>query len=164
MVRILYDPEHLISPTGEQIISNISEYAEVYTRLLSAVQNSQDMRFIIHLQAVYQWLKNLATRYPQGTFLFETLDARQALAQRWGVSLPPEVRNQEILASGLLALHLPQAQPGQSFADLLLAHFYSPFLAGKTFPFTQLHQLLQPEVWQVKHTDPLCKRPSKMVE
>lgn len=160
MVRILYDPEHLVSPIGEQTVSNVAEYARAYAHILATLQNSQDFRLLVHHQAVYQWLKNLSLRYPQGAFVFETLDARQALAQKWGLSLPAEVRNEEIKASGLLALDL-QAQLGQSFEDLLLAHFYSPLFGAKTFPFTQLLQLFasfDATRWQTNRANPLLAR------
>ena len=159
-MRILYDPEHLVSLAGEKSISNISEYVGVYARILESLRTNQDFRLVVHHQTVYQWLKNLSLRYPQGTIVFETMDARQALAQNWGLSLPDNVRNEEILESNLLQLDL-EAQPGQDFADLLLAHFYGPPFSAKTYPFTQLPKLFQavdPEKWQANSGNHLLKR------
>ena len=160
MVSILYDPEHLVPPAGEQTVANVSEYAGAYARLLAALQNNQDFRLVVCHQAVYQWLKNLAARYPQGAFVFETLDARQALAQKWGVPIPDETMNEEVQATGLLQLDL-HAQPGQDFTDLLLMHFYSPLFSAKAFPFTQLPQFFQSLdniKWQNNRTNPLLAR------
>ncbi len=84
MVRILYDPEQLASVSGDQTISNISGYVRAYSSLLTVLQNKQDLLLVVSHQAVQQWLKNMASRYPQGTFDFEILDARQAIAQKWG--------------------------------------------------------------------------------
>ena len=160
MVQIIYDAEHLVPPVGEQTVANVSEYAGAYARLLAALQNNQDFRLVVRHQAVYQWLKNLAARYPQGVFVFETLDARQALAQKWGLAIPGEVSNAEIQASGLLQLDL-HAQPGQNFADLLMAYFFAPLLSAKTFPFTQLPQLFDAvdlQTWQANRAVPLLAR------
>jgi len=160
MVRIIYDPEHLVSLAGEQNVSNISEYVGAYVRILAALQNNQNFRLFVHHQAVFQWLKNFSVRYPQGTFVFEMLDAREALRQKWGVELPDELRNEEILESGLLELDL-QPQPGQSFEDLLLSHFYAPLFRAKSFPFTQLPQLfasIDEERWQDNRVHPLLER------
>lgn len=160
MVRIIYDPEYLVPALGEQAISTISEYVGAYAHILADLQDNQDLRQVIHNQTVFQWLRNLSLRYPQGTFVFETLDARQALRQKWGVELPDTLRNEEILKSGLLELDL-QPQPGQSFEDLILAHFYAPLLSAKIFPFTQLPQLLasiDEERWQANRANPMLMR------
>jgi len=161
MIRILNDPEHLVLLTEEKTVSNISNYVEVYAHLLTTLQSKQDLQLVVRHQTVYQWLKNLASRYPQGTFIFETLDARQALVQKWGVSLPDDVRNEEILEAGLLEIDIPKAQPGQDFADLLMTYFYGPLFSTKIFPFTQLPQLFQAldsKKWQDNRANPLLAR------
>jgi hypothetical protein len=160
MVRIIYDAEHLVSLAGEQTVSNISEYVGEYGRILDAMQSNQDLRLVVHNQTVFHWLRNLSLRYPQGSFDFQMLDARQALRQKWGVELPDELRNEEIQETGLLTLDL-QPQPGQSFEDILLTHFYAPLFSAKTFPFTQLAQLfdsIDSARWQANRADPLLAR------
>jgi len=160
MVRIIYDSEYLVSLAGEQTVSNISEYVGAYAHILVALQNNQDLRLVVCNQTVFQWLRNLSVRYPQGNFDFQTQDARHALTQKWGVELPNELRNEEILESDLLGLDL-QPQPGQSFEDLVLAHFYAPLFSTKLFPFTQLPQLLasiEEERWQANRVHPMLER------
>ncbi len=160
MIHITYDSQKLITPTPKNNIENIGDYPKVYASILLALQSDNDFHCTVYSSPIIQWFKNLSLRYPQGTFVFETLDARMALAQKWGVFLPDEVRNDEIMASGLLQLDL-KAQPGQDFVDLLLAHFYGPLFSVKTFPFTQLPQLFQAvddEQWQANRTNPLLAR------
>lgn len=158
MIQIVYTSEYQISSVAIEITANTADYAGAYARILEALHGNQEIRLVVQHQTVFQWLKNLAARYPQGTFTFETLDARQALAQKWGVPIPTEVRNEEVQTSGLLALDL-HAGPGQDFNDLLLAHFYSPLLTAKTFPFTQLPQLFQASgAWQTHRADSLLAR------
>jgi hypothetical protein len=161
MIRITHDAQKLTSSTTKNIIEDIGSYSHKYAAILMALQSNSDFHCTVYPSTVIQWLKTLASRYPQGTFIFETLDARRALAQKWGVSLPDDARSEEIMASGLLQLDIPQVQPGQDFADLLLAHFYGLLFSAKTFPFTQLPQLFQMvdvERWQANRTNPLLAR------
>lgn len=160
MIHIIFDTQKLMSPTSQNIIRNIGEYPVAYVAILLAHQSKSDLHYTVYISSVLQWLKNLSLRYPQGTFIFETLDARQALAQKWGVVLPAELRNEEIIESNLLALDL-QPQPGQTFEDLLLAHFFAPLFSAKSFPFTQLAQLfatIDTARWQENRANPLLAR------
>ena len=96
----------------------------------------------------------MANRYPQGIFVFETIDARGALANQWGCEIPITVTNDDITQMGLLKLGL-QGQPGFSFEDTLLAYFYAPFFTANTSPFTQLSALLSavdPAKWQAHYS------------
>jgi hypothetical protein len=160
MIKIGLDSGNLLRDVGDISISDVSDYPQTYERLLKFVQQNRNALVIVRQQAVYQWLRNLSTRYPQGTFVFETFDARNALEQKWSLSLPLDLRNEEITNNGLLQLEL-QPQPGQSFEDILLVHFFNPLLASKTFPFTQLPQLLQGidvEHWKTNRRTPLLAR------
>jgi hypothetical protein len=102
----------------------------------------------------------MSRRYPQGTFTFETIDARGALSNSWGVDIPETVTNEEIMQTGLLSSDL-HPQPGSSFEDTLLAHYYAPILTSKTFPTTRLPSLLEavePQKWKDNLSTPLLAR------
>ena len=160
MIHIIYDAQKLVNPTFRNTIKSIGEYPGEYKAILAALQSNDDYHCIVYLSPVFEWLKHLSQRYPQGTFVFETLDARQALAQKWDIALPHDLRNEEILESGLLQLDL-HARPGQNFNDLLLAHFYAPLFSAKTFPFTQLPQLFQSieaDKWRANSANHLLAR------
>jgi hypothetical protein len=160
MIHIKYDTLGLVTTQPSNVVADIKGYPIAYDAILSAIYSSQDLEFYIYSSPILQWFKNMSLRYPQGTFVFETIDARQALAQKWMLSLPTDLRNEEIIESGLLQLEL-QPQPGQNFEDILLVHFFNPLLARKTFPFTQLPQLLQGidvEQWKTTRRTPLLAR------
>jgi hypothetical protein len=161
MIRIIYDSENLISLSGEKTVSKIAEYAEAYAHVLDAIQNHQELRLVVHQQPVFRWLNSLSLRYTQGNFVFVIFDARKALEDRWQTALPADLTNEEIKDTCLLDLDLQAPQPGQSFTDILLAHFYIPLLSAKTFPFTKATQLLNAvdlESWQANQTNPLLAR------
>jgi len=120
--------EYLVSTVS--LVSNINastikEYPLVYSNLLETISKNKKITVIVNNPVLLQWLKNMASRYPQGTFVFETVDARGVLAQRWGVEIPDSVTNEEIIHAGLLSLDL-RPQPGFTFEDTLLAHYYAP--------------------------------------
>lgn len=160
MIRIIYDPEHISLLPGEQTLSNLSEYAKAYSSILGAYENHKDVQLIVHLQAVFQWLKNSSSRFPSETFIVETINAQVVLTQCWGIDIPSSVTNEDILQAGLLSLDI-QPQPGFTFEDILLAHFYSPILTSKTFPFTQVTSLIEavnPQQWKANLGIPLLAR------
>ena len=83
----------------------------------------------------------MASRYPQGSFIFATMDARSSIANRWSIDIPTSVTNEDILSASLLSLDI-NPKPGYSFEDVLLAQFYAPIFTANTFPFTQVTTLL----------------------
>ena len=160
MIHIIYDAKLLSSHTEEPKISKISEYVNAYSNILASFHNHRNIRYVIYIKPVFQWLKNMAARYPQGTFIFETVDARGVLAQCWKVEIPASVTNEEIIQAGLLSLD-QRPQPGFTFEDTLLSYYYTPMLTSKTFPFTKLPSLLEavdPQQWKAHLGNPLLAR------
>ncbi len=159
MIKVIYDPQDLTS-SQENKFRGISSYPQVFKTCLDSLSEKKNQTIILAQPVLLQWLKNLASRYPQGTFVFETLDSRAALVQRWGMVIPISVTNEDILQVGLLNLDI-HPQPGFTFEDTLLDHFYSFLLVSRTFPFTQLAGLLNavdPEKWQSNRAIPLLAR------
>ncbi|MCX8063071.1 MAG: PglZ domain-containing protein, partial [Anaerolineales bacterium] len=150
MISIQYDPNLLLTRSSPDLcVDSFRDYLLLYQKLLEAIPKGQSLTVVIQNGVIHEWLKKMAVRYPQGTFVFESVDARSVLAKQWGVEVPPSVSNQEILQLNLLALHLTP-QPGFSFADILLAHFYAPIFTSKNFPQTQITVLLNavdPQRW-----------------
>src|SRR5260370_7306421 len=160
MIRIIFDPTDL-SANKNKSIRNISEYPLSIKDSIYSLSEGRDLTIFIIQPVMLQWFKNMATCYPQGTFVFETFDASGALAQRWGIDIPATITNEDILQSGLLSRDL-QPQQGFSFEDTLLAHYYAPIMTSKTFPFTQLATLLdavKPEQWKENLAVPLLPPP-----
>ena len=159
MITVVYDPLDLVHhPDGK--VSKISEYPKVIQGFLKDFDDGQLRTIFIANSVILQWFKNMSMRYPQGTFTFETADARGALAQRWGIDIPETVTNEEIMQAGLLSSDL-HPQPGFSFEDTLLAHYYAPNLTSKTFPITKLPSLLEavePQKWKDNLSIPLLAR------
>ena len=160
MIHILIDTNRIIPPTSQVVLKNISEYPGIYARIGEGIQNKQDQVIIVQHLTIVQWLRNMAVRYPQGSFEFAIIDARSALAQRWEIEIPASVTNEDILQNDLLTLDL-RPQTGFDFEDTLLVHFYGPLFGVKTFPFTQLPQLfvyINEERWQVNRANPMLVR------
>ncbi len=160
MIYILADDSAQVPIADGNVLESISEFPAYFAQCLDCLDSHQDLKIYVRPRAVVQWFRNMASRYPQGAFVFETIGAREVLAQRWQVSIPTAVSNEEIVQAKLLSLDL-QPQPGQSFEDVLLGHFYAPILAAKNFPFVQPAQLLSVvdvDKWKANATVPLLAR------
>jgi hypothetical protein len=160
MIKIIEDPGNLSFGTNIKRMDSVASYPHHIRDIQRAYEAHYEYSLAVSQTVVIQWLKKMAARYPQGVFVFETMDARVVLEQRWGINIPTSVSNEDITQAGLLSLDL-LPQPGFRFEDTLLAHFYAPILASKTFPFTQLTSLLQPidpQRWRANKTIPLLAR------
>ncbi|GAP21872.1 hypothetical protein [Leptolinea tardivitalis] len=160
MIKVHLDQNQLFQHRNTTIVSNFSGYVSTYAIILRIIEDKGDSTIVVSNIAIFQWLKNMANRYPDGTFVFETIDARGTLAQRWALDIPTGVTNDDIQGAGLLSLDL-HPQPGFSFEDVLLAHFYAPILTSTTFPLTQLVTLLNAvklEQWKTNLAIPLLAR------
>lgn len=160
MIEIIIDPHQYLDEKNGQVLEDISEYPAILHRVQQVILDQEDLRILVRPRIVVEWFKNMAKRHPQGTFIFEEMDTRRALQERWRMAIPERVSNTEIKELGLLDL-LIKSQPGQSFDDILLSHFYSPYLSAKTFPFTQIasfFEIVDMECWQANRADPLLAR------
>jgi hypothetical protein len=159
MIKIIYDPIDLVQHTDGKI-RKISEYPQLIQRCLNCLSGGETQTIFLANSVILQWLKNMASRFPQDTIVFETIDARGALSQRWDIAIPAYTTNEEILQTGLLESDL-RPQPGFTFEDTLLANYYNPILTSKTFPFTKLPSLLDavdPQKWKANLGIPLLAR------
>lgn len=159
MIHIINDPDHLV-PSKVDFIHNNSDYVNAYHVIESSIQHQNNITLVVRNLTIFHWITNMSRRYPQGAFAFETIDARGALSQRWGIDIPDTVTNEEIMQTGLLSSDL-HPQPGFSFDDTLLAHYYAPILTSKTFPTTKLASLLEAvdlQKWKDNLSIPLLAR------
>lgn len=160
MIKVQFDQNHIRPQINLTKLVEITDYTLAYRTILRNIEEVVDTTIFVSNPVIIQWLRNMSSRYPQGTFLFETIDARSALAQQWNVDVPSSVANEDILQMGLLSSDL-RPQPGFSFEDTLLAHFYAPIFTSKVFPFTQMTALLEstnPQQWKANLAIPLLSR------
>ncbi|BBB49222.1 PglZ domain-containing protein [Pelolinea submarina] len=160
MIKIVQDPNKLGFGIAVDQMNFIAEFPHRVKEIQQAFENHQAYTLVISQPVVIQWLKNMSTRFPQGVFVFEIVDARGVLAQRWELEIPASVTNEEIILADLLVIDI-HPQPGFTFEDTLLAHFYAPILTSMTFPFTQLSSLLEsvdPQKWKANLGIPLLAR------
>jgi hypothetical protein len=160
MITIRVDQNHIIPQKNLTKIIEIIDYASAYSSILRNIENGTDTTVYVSNPVIVQWLKNMSSRYSQGTFLIETIEARTAMAQQWGIDIPVSVTNEDILQTGLLTSDL-RPLPGYTFEDTLLSNYYAPILTSKTFPFTKLPPLLEtvdPKKWKANLGIPLLVR------
>jgi len=164
MIHILNDLNGLISSSGHILIAKADEYPGIYQKMVKSLEKNHDFEIVVRKSVVNQWFKTMSQRYPQGTFVFEEVDARGALARRWQMHIPEHVTNKDILEADLLSLDL-SPQPGFGFDETILAHFYSPLMTARFFPMAQIAQLLQvvsDSKWQENQKSALLERIYRM--
>lgn len=96
MIKIIYDPQDSTS-ARENKVREISTYPQLVKSCLASLNKGKNLTIILAQPVLLHWFKNMSARYPQGTFVFEALDARLALAQRWGMAIPDSVAKEDIL-------------------------------------------------------------------
>ena len=93
MIKVVSDTNHFGNTANGEILDAIENYPAAYAKCLTAFNSQTDLVIYVSQSATFTWIINMALRYPQGTFVFETLDARQALAQCIGMEIPTRVTN-----------------------------------------------------------------------
>ncbi|MFC1533223.1 hypothetical protein ACFL7M_07660 [Thermodesulfobacteriota bacterium] len=105
------------------VLSEIKDYVPGYERILYAIEDSIDLTVYVRNTTIEHWLKNMASRYPHGKFEFKTMDARSYLEQKWETSIPDDVSNEDIVASGIMEADITPRK-GDSFENIILEYFF----------------------------------------
>ena len=92
MINIFVSSLGLLTSQGK-CVQTISEYPAAYLNIINAVESRTNLTLNVKTGVVLHWFKNMSTPYPQGTFVFKTLGARAAMAQRWKIkaNIPPAI-------------------------------------------------------------------------
>jgi len=141
MIHIVSDFNRLIKENNELVISVVADYVHAYARILEAYENKEELAVYVQLKPIEHWFRQMAGRYPEGSFAFERIDARIRLQQLWDIHIPEAIDPAEIVEAGLLDLDLTP-NPGERFEDYLMEIFYDPIYAARVFPHTKLVELL----------------------
>jgi len=159
-VRVDLDYAGVLQPTPDHIlVKDILDYIFAYARMVEAIHAGQPLTIVVRHPTCAAWLETARQKYGPQRIQVTSVTPRRRLAELWGVELPAWVTDEAVARSGLLELPL-QAQPGQSFENVVLEAFYSPFLAYDRLPLAHLSDLLNnfdPERWAQAGQRPLVK-------
>jgi hypothetical protein len=161
MIKVFLDKNKLIEPEEfEIILSSIKDYVPGYDHILSAINEKRDIKLYIQNPTIEIWIKRMASRYPEGAFDFQVMDARKSLAQKWNISIPDYVTNEDIIETGLLKSDIAP-RPGDKFEEVILGYFYDPVFALSIFPSARVIELISAydeSKWQNNVCFPLIAR------
>jgi hypothetical protein len=161
-VRLELDQAAILEPSPDAVVVEaISEYVAAYARLTEAIHGDRPLTLIVRHRACAAWFRRVAARYGSGHITVQEITRRARLAELWGVTLPDWVSEQDIERSGLLDLPPLRAQPEQSFEDVMLEGFYSPFLTYDRLPLKYLVDLLdsyEAQAWARADERPIAAR------
>ncbi len=139
---ILIDVDRLLDDQkATTVVEKVADYPDAYLALREAIHNGSCVRLHVRHPTVATWLKRCADSYGDQHIVLRVYTPRAALQEQWGMKIPSEVSDQDILHSGLLALQIA-ARTGQDFWDIVLDHFYGSSFAYQTFPLGDLSVLL----------------------
>jgi hypothetical protein len=142
MIAIISDELNLMpaDEPGLIILEQISDYLTGYEFIQNAIEDETDLTVYIRNRTIGLWLRNMSSRYPTGTFAFTEMDARSHLIQKWGISIPEFVANEDIVSCGILDLDIAPRQ-GDSFENIILEYFYDPVFTKTAFSPANLVEL-----------------------
>ncbi len=160
MIKLIEDLNGLVSTATDDVVSSIAGYVSAYEKILEALAEGRDLKLYVRDATVMQWFVQMASRYPKESVKIESIDARCRLEELWGIPIPIEISNEEIVAAGLLELDISPPK-GAHFDNMILEHFYHPLFTGKTFPLAKVCDLLaayDPQKWGTNTKNSLVSR------
>lgn len=121
------EAELLAALDAESRVASADAYVPSYNQIAKAIHRGECLTLAISDPQVGVWLGRMAEKYGNKIISVEKVTFRSVLSSRWSVEIPEWVSDPEIRDAGILDLRV-QPSPGQSFEQLLLATFFSPFL------------------------------------
>jgi len=159
-IQLHLDHARILKPAPDHVlIEAIPDYVPAYARIVEAIHAGQSLTVGVRHPTCAAWLQTAQQKYGSERIEVVTISHRDRLTELWGVEVPDWVTDEAIARSDLLDVPL-QAQPGQSFENVVLEAFYSPFLAYDRLPVAYLADLLnsfEPERWVKAAQRPLVK-------
>ena len=131
------------APAEALLVENISDYTMACHALREALHSSNrnpPLELCVRLRAAGNWLSQRAAQWGERVEVRQHTP-RAELRERWKTEIPAEVSDAVIYQSRLLEERV-SAQPGQSFDDVLLDHFFSREILVPTLPLARLSLLL----------------------
>ena len=164
LVTITIDSDRLLEvPKGAILVEKVADYPRACLAVRTALQSRRCLTLAVRQKAVATWLTAYAQVYGEETVVVIRYTARDALTAKWHLPLPVGISDAEIIEASLLDEAI-SAREGQSFADLVLEHFYSDLLSFRTLPVMQLGALLakyDADKWKMASRRPLVLRTLK---
>ena len=161
VVRLCIDHAGVLEATEDQVVVNeLQDYARAHQEMTQALHAGNPLTIVVRHRACAAWLQRAATKYGPERVAVQEITRRGRLSDLWGVAVPAWVSEQDIERSDLLALPPLRAQPGQSFEDVILEAFYSPFLTYGRLPLNRLAELLEgydQAAWEAADRRPLAQ-------
>ena len=138
MIKVVTDIDNLIKPDKKGLtFAQFEDYVNGYQPLIQAIENSLDLIVYIQNPTIENWIKRMASRYPQGTFLFEEMDARKYLQKLWNITTPDYITNEDVNKSEILEAEITP-RSGDTFEDIIVGHYYDPIFTSSVFPTLKL--------------------------
>jgi hypothetical protein len=150
-VTITLDADRLLEDSDADFtVDGAADYAQACVLIREALKKPGKTTIRVRNRAAGTWLTNRASAYGEKKVALHRYTPRVALEERWGVVVPPDVTDPDIISGKLLDERV-SARESRSFSDVLLGHFYQDILTSSALPLAQLDALLEgydPDRWK----------------
>ena len=157
-VRLLFDYAGIIEPDqGQTLVTETAHYAPAYDRMARALHTQKNLGLIVRHRTCAAWFCVAQGKYGAEHIEIEEITYASQLAERWAVTVPEWVSDVEVENSRLLKVDI-RAAPGQTFENVLLERFCSPFLVHERLPLNYVVDILtnyEPSRWLGEEQRPL---------
>ncbi len=131
---IVIDAYHLLDAQKATIIvKGIQDYPRACLALKDAIHSNNSISIHVWDHTVTTWLSQFTQAYGETHVLIRSYTLHDALADRWRVTVPSSISDNDILQSKLFDIPIV-ARESQDFWEVLLEHFYGIGLTYRNFP------------------------------
>ncbi|MBN1933574.1 MAG: PglZ domain-containing protein [Anaerolineae bacterium] len=157
-VEIAQDVAGLLNVADyDMVVTDVSDYVPTVQSVKQAAWQPDALHILVRHPVCAVWLQRLAASYNDNQVHYTTISARELLAQRWQTTVPDNVSDQDILASGFLAAEIAP-RSGQTYQDIILEHYWGECFTFASLPLHLLGELLESidvQRWQTNRSLPL---------
>src|SRR3990170_2249789 len=142
-IQILYDPqgiEDIQDKPPAITVTSVSEYVKTYKLIADSLNENRSVKIIVKDPTVFAWLSKLNEKCTQKPIEIKEVKPRLLLAEKWGFSVPDEVRDEEIVELNLLNFSADR-NSHKDFTDFILSKFVSPLTTPENLPLENLSNL-----------------------
>lgn len=141
------------------ITDNI-DYISTYARIVESIHEKKDLCVnVIDTLSSARWLETLAQKYGTNLVTFKTVTLKKKLEERIGITIDPNIRDADLLDSGLMDVNIP-VSGRVDFSSYLLAVFMGEFLVKPEMILrtTEIVAGFRPDQWEEALQKRLIKR------
>jgi len=140
MIQIIIDISAIKQSDSALIVFDNLSYIKAYKVVQDALLYDNDCEVIVRKRVHKVWFERMSDRH-SSKFVFKKVTIGQLLEEKWGISIPSSVIEDDINELKLFEV-TEKPSKGTQFEDFLLGYFYSSVLSNKKLELEDIPELL----------------------